>query len=95
MEASQFERIAKALSDPRRVVLLEKIVGKPGLSCGEVETCIEVSQSTVSHHIRILHDSGLITIERQGQHGLLTAVPDVMVQYLAELQKRLLAKAKR
>jgi ArsR family transcriptional regulator len=57
----------KALADPARLRLLSLIA-----SCGEVCACelvetVGVSQPTVSHHLKVLHDAGLLHRERRGK----------------------------
>ena len=58
----------KALADPTRVQLLHLVAG-----AGRDEACVcdltdtvKLSQPTVSHHLRILVDAGLLTRERRG-----------------------------
>jgi ArsR family transcriptional regulator, arsenate/arsenite/antimonite-responsive transcriptional repressor len=58
----------RALSDPTRVRLLSMVASAPD---GEVCVCelvprLEVSQPTVSHHLKVLHDAGILERERRG-----------------------------
>ncbi|KNF07305.1 transcriptional regulator, ArsR family [Gottschalkia purinilytica] len=58
--------IFKALSDANRLVILEL------LSCGEMCACdimdnLDLSQPTISHHMKILQQSGLINKEKRGK----------------------------
>ncbi|MEZ7007805.1 ArsR/SmtB family transcription factor [Streptomyces sp. AD55] len=66
--AAGLARVFKALGDPVRLRLLSLIASRPG---GEVCVCdltpaFDLSQPTVSHHLRLLRESGLITSERRG-----------------------------
>jgi ArsR family transcriptional regulator len=71
----------KALSDPARVTIVNRIAG-----AGEICTCqltgpLGLSQPTVSHHLRVLRHAGLIEVARK--HGTWTfyrLVPDAMQQ---------------
>jgi ArsR family transcriptional regulator len=76
--------ILKALADPRRFELLER-VAKAGcpLGCGEALAALPISAATLSHHIKELETSGLIHVERRGKFHYLTLRPGVL-QTLAE-----------
>ncbi len=90
MDAAQFQRIAKALADPRRFEILAVIVGAGSeLSCGAVVERFPVAQATVSHHLKELVDAGLVEARAEGQFKLLRARPDVLEEYTSELQRRL------
>jgi ArsR family transcriptional regulator, arsenate/arsenite/antimonite-responsive transcriptional repressor len=90
MEAAQFQKIAKALADPRRFKILEVIVAAGSeLCCGAVVECFPVAQATVSHHLKELVDAGLVEARAEGQFKLLRARPDVLEEYTSELQRRL------
>ena len=84
----QFERIAKALSDPRRFALLETI--SAGRECPNQALCRDfpVSKATISHHLKELVQAGLVESERGGQYVTYRARPDVMQAYTAELMRR-------
>ncbi len=84
----QFERIAKALSDPRRFAILEAI----GSSCGcpNQSLCqdFSVTKATISHHLKELVQAGLIETEREGQYLSARPRPDVLKAYADELVRR-------
>ena len=90
MDAIQFQRIAKALADPRRFEILEVITGAGGeLCCGDVVECFPVAQATVSHHLKELTDAGLVETRSEGQFKYLRARTDVLAQYADELKRRI------
>ena len=66
--ATQVAGTLKALGDPLRLRMLSLIVTSPtGEACVcDLATVAEVSQPTVSHHLRLLKDVGLLTSERRG-----------------------------
>lgn len=84
----QFERIAKALSDPRRFSMLETIAQRCG--CPNQSLCHDfpVSKATISHHLRELVQAGLVEAEREGQYMSVRARPEVLEAYTAELLRR-------
>ena len=90
MDANQFQRIAKALADPRRFEILETIAAAgEELCCGEVVGRFTVSQATISHHLKELTDAGLVEARTEGQFKLLRARPDVLAEYTEQLERRL------
>ena len=76
----------KALSDPVRLRLLSSIASHAG---GEACVCdisagVEVSQPTVSHHLKVLRDAGLLTSQRRASWVYYAVVPGTL-DALAEL----------
>lgn len=70
----------KALADPVRLQLLNSVAGHPG---GEACVCdisagVDVSQPTVSHHLKVLRDAGLLTSQRRGSWVYYAVVPEVL-----------------
>lgn len=90
MDVTQFNRIAKALADPRRFEILEIIAaGGTEMCCGEVVCKFTVSQATVSHHLKELADAGLVETRTEGQFKLLRARPEVLAEYLRQVESRI------
>jgi ArsR family transcriptional regulator, arsenate/arsenite/antimonite-responsive transcriptional repressor len=85
----QFERIAKALADPRRFALLETIAAAER-ECAYQKLCQQfpVSKATISHHLRELVQAGLVESERDGQYVHTRVRPGVIEAYAAELLRR-------
>jgi ArsR family transcriptional regulator, arsenate/arsenite/antimonite-responsive transcriptional repressor len=84
----QFERIAKALADPRRFALLTAIGAKA--ECPNQKLCEQfpVSKATISHHLKELVQAGLVEAEREGQYVNTRVIPGVLEAYTAELLRR-------
>jgi ArsR family transcriptional regulator len=90
MDATRFQKIAKALADPRRFEILEVIAAAgEEMCCGAVVDCFPVAQATVSHHLKELTDAGLVDTRAEGQFKYLRARPDVLSAYVDELQRRI------
>jgi ArsR family transcriptional regulator len=89
MEAQEFNRIAKALSDPRRMEILELIARNGKLNCGAIVEQLPVSQPTVSHHIKELLNANLIEGQCEGQCHHFTLRSQAIRNYIRELQCRL------
>jgi ArsR family transcriptional regulator len=60
-------RVAKALGDPTRFRLLRAIAGRDEISCQELTGRFRLAQATVSHHLKVLAQAGLVSARRQGQ----------------------------
>jgi ArsR family transcriptional regulator, arsenate/arsenite/antimonite-responsive transcriptional repressor len=89
MDPHRFQRIAKALADPRRFEIFEQMAASEDeLACGRIVERFPVTQATVSHHLKELTDAGLIEIRPEGQFRYCRARLDVLKEYIQELQRR-------
>lgn len=59
--------VFKALSDPTRRKILE-LLQSQSLNAGEIAEYFQITKPSISHHLAILKNSGLIIDERQGQN---------------------------
>jgi len=87
-EAEQLAAGFKALADPVRLRLLSLIADAPGgtaCSC-DLEEPVGKSQPTVSHHLALLADAGLITKEKVGRWVNCTVVPARVAALRAALE---------
>jgi ArsR family transcriptional regulator len=59
--------LLRALSDPTRLSILELLLRARGSLCAcDIEGCFDLSQPTVSHHLRLLREAGLVRAQRRG-----------------------------
>ena len=66
-KAQRLSELAKALADPVRVQLVDVLRKAPGQVCVcELVPLCEISQPTLSHHLKKLHDAGIVGVERRG-----------------------------
>lgn len=86
--AGQLALAFKALADPVRVRLLSLIASAPeGTACScDLEEPVGKSQPTVSHHLSVLADAGLITKEKVGRWVNCTIVPERLGAMRAALE---------
>ena len=70
----------KALADPVRLLLFSAIASHAGgQACAcDISVGVEVSQPTVSHHLKVLRDAGLLTSERRASWVYYAVVPDAL-----------------
>jgi ArsR family transcriptional regulator, arsenate/arsenite/antimonite-responsive transcriptional repressor len=78
--AVEIAKKLKALADPVRLRLFSAIASHAG---GEACVCdvsagVDVSQPTVSHHLKVLRDAGLLTSERRASWVYYTVVPEAL-----------------
>jgi ArsR family transcriptional regulator len=86
-DAAALARLFKALADPVRLRLFSLIASHEG---GEACVCdltpaFDVSQPTISHHLKVLRDAGLVQSERRGTWVYYRVMPEVMARMSAVL----------
>lgn len=89
IDHERFARIAKALADPRRFQILEKIANCREVGCQRLCEQFPVAQPTMSHHLKELARAGLIEPWREGQFAFYRFREDVLQEYLSALEDRL------
>ncbi len=80
--AERMARVAKALGDPVRLQLVDVLRKHAGKVCVcELVPLFELSQPTVSHHLKVLRDAGLVGSERQGLWAYYYVIPDALEDF--------------
>lgn len=87
----QFERIAKALADPRRFEMLSTIASRDEVACRLLVERFPVAQATVSHHLKELVVAGLVDERQEAQAKFYRLRRDILEAYQGELRRRLAA----
>ena len=87
MDRAKVEKISKALADETRLRIFEAISAKEHMNCGEIVSMRGITPATVSHHLKVLNDAGLITCRREGQFVYSQAVPETIDAYTRTLTK--------
>lgn len=80
----------RALADPTRRRILE-LLSRRDLTAGEIAEEFPIAFPSVSRHLGVLKDAGLVDSEREGQHiryRLNTTVSQEVVRYLLKLVKK-------
>lgn len=83
LSASEAERVARAfkiLGDPTRVRLMNLIACQPDDECCVCDLVgpTRLSQPTVSHHLKVLHDAGFLAREKRGTWVYYRLVPEAL-----------------
>lgn len=87
MDRSEIEKISKALADKTRLRIFEAISDTWRMTCGEIVSLRGVTPATVSHHLKILSEAGLIDCRREGQFVHSQVVPETIAAYSRALAK--------
>ena len=78
-QAERMARLAKALGDPVRLQLVDVLRQHAGKVCVcELVPLFDLSQPTVSHHLKVLREAGIVGSERQGLWAYYYVVPDAL-----------------
>ena len=66
--ASEISRVFKALGDPIRLRMASMIASQPELCVCEITPAFDLSSGTISHHLKLLREAGLVDCERRGTY---------------------------
>ena len=64
--AERLALLLKALADPSRLRMLSLVAANGDVCVCDLAAVVEVSQPTVSHHLKVLREAGVVTAERRG-----------------------------
>ena len=76
---------AKALSHPARIAILRVLAERQTCLCGEIVEVLPLAQSTVSQHLKVLREAGLITGEVEGPRSCYCLAADTLRRVRAAL----------
>jgi len=84
-------QIARVLGDPTRFLIYKQVTEEGETRCGEIGADTAVRASTVSHHLKVLSDAGLVDSRRDGQAVYYRCIVPRLaayVHYLQDLQEK-------
>lgn len=87
--AEEYVAIFRALSEPIRLEILGLFLGSGSVPAAVLDEKLPVSRSTISYHVRILHEAGLIEISKDGRYYHYHLRRDVFEHFLPGLLERL------
>ena len=80
-QATRMAEVAKALGDPVRVALVDVLRRHAGKVCVcELVPLFDLSQPTVSHHLKVLRQAGIVGSEREGLWAYYYVIPDALAE---------------
>ncbi|HZC28772.1 MAG TPA: metalloregulator ArsR/SmtB family transcription factor [Gaiellaceae bacterium] len=68
----------RALADPTRVAIVNRLSGAAELCVCDLTAAFELSQPTISHHLKILREAGLVEATRRGTWAYYRLVPETV-----------------
>src|SRR5436190_22857967 len=68
----------KALADPTRVAIVNRLSGAAEVCVCDLNEAFDLSQPTISHHLRILREAGLVDVTRRGTWAYYRLVPEAV-----------------
>lgn len=78
----------KALADPTRREILDELKLKD-MNVGEIRDCFNITGASISHHLSILYNAGLVLKERKGQqiiYSLNTTVFQQLIEWIYKIK---------
>jgi ArsR family transcriptional regulator len=85
-DAERWAAIFKALADPTRLQMLSLVARNPGGVCEcQIVDCTPLSQPTISYHVKVLKEAGLLEVEKRGLWCYFRLRKDVVGQVVAAL----------
>jgi ArsR family transcriptional regulator, arsenate/arsenite/antimonite-responsive transcriptional repressor len=86
LDAPQFALISKALADPKRFEMLQRIAASnEAPTCTCLRDWLDLAPATISHHVKELEAAGLVTVEREGKFARITLRRNVLDAYVNRL----------
>ena len=76
-------RLLQAAADPTRLAILRQLSASEGVCACDFTSCCDVSQPTVSHHLKVLRDAGWVRSERRGSWVWYYLRPDAVERFQA------------
>jgi ArsR family transcriptional regulator, arsenate/arsenite/antimonite-responsive transcriptional repressor len=84
----EMANVARALADPQRVEILHLLaVAQRSVCVLDLEYHLELAQSTVSHHLKVLVDAGLCSREPKGRWAYYSNQADVLAEFRHQLER--------
>ena len=86
MNATDVALICKALGDANRLEIIQMLSDGEKCGCKLLER-FEITQPTLSHHMKILVESGLVNDSKEGKWHQYSLNPDAMKEYMMYFEK--------
>jgi ArsR family transcriptional regulator len=84
MDNKKIEKISRALSDTNRIAILQEFKKKKDcLYCAEVNDLLDLTQPSVSHHLKQLVDADLLVPQKEGRNFKYLLNETVLNEYIA------------
>src|SRR5437660_4806989 len=84
-EAAQIAARFRALADPTRVAIVNRLAQAAETCVCDLTAVFALSQPTISHHLKVLREAGLVESSRRGTWAYYRVVPDTLGALAAAL----------
>jgi ArsR family transcriptional regulator len=74
-------RLLQAAADPTRLAILRQLSAEGPVCACDFTACCDVSQPTVSHHLKVLREAGWVTPERRGNWIWYSIRPEAVARF--------------
>ena len=71
-------RLLAALADPVRLEIIRELAGSSEVCACDLTSCCDVRQPTVSHHLRVLREAGVVVSDRRGSNIYYRVAPNLI-----------------
>ena len=71
-------RLLAALADPVRLEIVRELAGSSEVCACDLTSCCDVRQPTVSHHLRVLREAGVVVSDRRGSNIYYRVAPNLI-----------------
>jgi len=85
INSKKIVKISKALADENRYKIFKTIADKGEIVCKEITNLFPLSQPTISHHLKVLMESGLIEVRKEGQWSYFFINKETLKAYKSSL----------
>lgn len=89
MDADRFQQIARTVADPSRLAALRLIAERGEVTCSCLKDHLGLTAATVSHHVKELTASGLVSARKEAKFHYLKLVPGVWQEWLRALEREI------
>lgn len=76
-------QLLQALADPTRLEIVRELSRMGGVCACDFTQCCTVAQPTISHHLKVLREAGVVTAERRGNQIYYSLSPDLPARFAA------------
>jgi ArsR family transcriptional regulator len=89
MDDGRLVQVLKALAHQKRFRMVQEIAVAGELSCGQIAERFSLSQPTISHHLKILVDAGVLEVRHDAQHHFISVNQELLSEVAGVLPARL------
>jgi ArsR family transcriptional regulator, arsenate/arsenite/antimonite-responsive transcriptional repressor len=83
LDAAESDSLAarfRALADPTRVAIVNRLASSAECCVCDLNAAFNLSQATISHHLKVLRDAGLVESSRRGTWAYYRLVPEAVLE---------------